>query len=416
MGLAAIVQVIAGVIFVYILLSIVVTEVNALLARATNMRAKNLRSSINRLIEDPVIQAKVYTHPLIQLVKAETVAPTQRLSGAEAQKIVKKPVNAVDWIEPKTFVDVVLNTIKADSDQKLFGGLLNVIDSMPAGPERRGMRALASRIISSGQGMQELRKALPYVNDRRYRAALTDSINQIDEEISQLGLDPRSNVALLAGIGRIENTRLRSALSTVMFSASSTKAAQDNLEIWFNNAMSQATASYKAGMKKMSVLVALAFALVFNLDTFHIARSLWDDPAAREQLSSELSYAVQSGELQSQVDASAGAADEFSASGAESDDILGDAVEAGATIANQLQDIQDLRLPIGWRFAPADEQYAAQSAATDANNLWNYFPQNNPEGWLSLLGMKFLGIAATVLAAAQGAPFWFGLVNRVLRR
>ena len=414
--MAAIVQVIVGVIFVYILLSIVVTEVNSLVVRATKLRARNLRSSVNKIIEDPVIRAKVYTHPLIQLVKADPIAPTQRISRAEAEKIVKRPVAAVDWIDPNTFVDVVLNTIKAESDQQLFGALVNVIDGMPAGAERRGLRVMVNRIIATGAGMKELRDALPYVQDRRYRGALTDIVNQIDEEVSLLGLEPTTNVSLMAGIRQIENQNLRHALSTVMFSADNMETARSNLENWFNNAMNRASASYRGTMKNLSVVVALAFALVFNIDTVHIARTLWEDPAAREQISSELSYSVQSGELQGQLNEAGGEGDELRASQLEPEDSIGDAVETGAAIANQLQDIQDLRLPIGWQFINVGEQLRAQYAFEDPNNLWNYFPENNPEGWLGLLGMKFLGIAATVIAAAQGAPFWFGIVNRILRR
>ena len=200
--MAAIIQVISGVGFVFILLSIVVTEVNNLIARATKLRARNLRNNINQIIEDPVIQAKVYTHPLIQLVKADPIAPSQRISHEQAAKIANGAIGSVDWIDPKTFVDVVLNTIKAESDQQLFGSLLNVIDGMPAGPERRGLRAMVNRIVTTGQGMKELRGALPYVQDRRYRSALSDIINQIDEEVSLLGVEPSSNVALMAGINR----------------------------------------------------------------------------------------------------------------------------------------------------------------------------------------------------------------------
>ena len=53
-----IIQVIVGIIFVFILLSILVTEVNTLIARATKLRGKNLRQSLNHIIEDPVIRAK----------------------------------------------------------------------------------------------------------------------------------------------------------------------------------------------------------------------------------------------------------------------------------------------------------------------------------------------------------------------
>ena len=411
--MAAILQVIAGVVFVFTLLSIVVTEVNSLIARATRLRAKNLRNSIDGIIEDPVIRAKVYTHPLIQLVKADPIAPSQRISREEAEKVASSSIGAVDWIDPGTFVDVVLNTIKAESDQQIFGSLLNVIDGMPAGPERRGLRVMVNRIVSTGQGMKELRKALPYVQDRRYRSALTEIVSQIDEEVSLLGMEPANNIALMAGIRQIEHPNLRKALATVMYSAESMEGARSNLETWFNNSMNRASATYAARMKLLSVGVALAFALTLNIDTVNIVRSLWEDPAQRQALSSELAYSVRSGQLESQVDGTEKLDDEFRANQADGASPIEDAVGAGAEIVHQLQDIENLSLPVGWTFQNVADQPAAQS---DPNNLWNYFPENNPDGWLGLLAGKFLGIAATVIAAAQGAPFWFGIVNRILRR
>ncbi len=415
MYLAAVIQVAVGIIFVFILLSIVVTEVNSLIVRATKLRAKTLRATINSVIEDPVIRAKVYTHPLIQLVKAEPLAPTQRISRDEAESIANGAIGSVDYIEAHTFVDVVLNTIKAESDQQLFGALLNVIDGMPAGAERRGLRVMVNRIVTSGQGMSELRNSLRYVEDRRYRSALTEIVNQIDEEVSLLGLEPTTNVSLMAGIHQISNPNLRNALSTVMASAENMEVARSNLESWFNNSMQRASASYAGKMKNLSIVVALFFALALNIDTLHIARTLWEDPARREQISSEASFSVRSGEMQSQLDGNE-ADDEFRA--AQTDDVnsFEDAIETGASVAYQLQDIQDLRLPIGWSFQTIGNLPAGNSTLNDPNNLWNYFPQNNPDGWLGLLAAKFFGIAATVIAAAQGAPFWFGIVNKILRR
>ena len=413
--MAAIVQVAVGIIFVFILLSIVVTEVNSLIARATKLRAKTLRGTIDTVVEDPVIRAKVYTHPLIQLVKADPVAPTQRISRDEAESIANGAIGSVDYIDPHTFVDVVLNTIKAESDQQLFGALLNVIDGMPAGAERRGLRVMVNRIVTSGQGMSELRNSLRYVEDRRYRSALTEIVNQIDEEVSLLGLAPTTNVSLMAGIHQLSNPNLRNALSTVMASAENMDGARGNLESWFNHSMQRASASYAGKMKNLSIVVALFFALALNIDTLHIARTLWEDPARREIISGEANYAVQSGELQSQLDGGE-ADDEFRAAQSDDESSLEDAIETGASVAYQLQDIQDLSLPIGWSFQAWRDLPQDSFALSDPTNLWNYFPQNNPEGWLGLLAAKIFGIAATVIAAAQGAPFWFGIVNRILRR
>ena len=169
--------------------------------------------------------------------------------------------------------------------------------------------------------MTELRNSLRYVQDRRYRSALTDIVNQIDEEVSRLGLEPSANVALMAGIHQIENPNLRHALSTVMSSADSMEVARANLEVWFNNAMGRASASYAGKMKNLSIVVALFFALALNIDTLHIGRALWEDPALREQLSSEANYATQSGDLRTATDSGI-ADDQFRASGADDETAL----------------------------------------------------------------------------------------------
>ena len=415
LSLTAILEVVVGVVFVIILLSIVVTEVNTLIARAAKMRARNLRGAINQLVDDPVIRAKVYAHPLIQLVKADAIAPSQRLTRAEAEKITRKPIGGVDHIEPATFVNVMLATVKAESDQRLFGALINVVDGMPPGAERRGLRVMTQRIINSGQGMKELRNALRHVQDRRYRAALADVVNQMDEDVSRLGMSTSGNVALLAGLQQIEDDKLRNVLGTVFASAQDMPAARASLETWYNQAMSRASAAYTAKMKILSLIVALCFALLINIDSLHIAQTLWEDPERRAQISSEATYSVQSGVL----DEPAGGNtldDGFSASNADDNTQLEDALASGATIVDQLGDLEALSLPIGWRYTDLSAQPADHFARRDPGNLWNYAPNNNPEGWQALLLAKLLGIAATVIAAAQGAPFWFGIVNKVLRR
>ena len=414
--MAAIVEVIVGIIFVYILLSILVTETNSLLSRATRLRSRNLRNTLDGIIQDPVLRAKVYTHPLIQLVKAEPVLPNQRITEAEAGKIAAGPIGSVDWIEPATFVDVVLKTVKVESNQQMFGDLLNIIDGMPAGPERRGLRLMVNRVMSTGQGMTELRQSLRFVQQRQVRSALSDVLNQIDDQIGQLGLQPSNDASLMAGVLQNENPYFRSALSAVMASAQSVDEVRSNLENWFNSAMTRASTSYAAKMKTLSVFVALAIALAVNVDTLHIARTLWEDPIRREQISSEVSFSIQSGQLQSEVNDAAEDDQGFTASQAQTEIGAEDVIGAGAELANRLQDIQSLRLPIGWFMENVGIYSSDHPVRSNPNNLWNYLPENNPDGWAMLLLGKLFGIAATVIAAAQGAPFWFGIVNRIFSR
>ena len=411
--MAAIAEVTIGMIFIYMLLGVVVAEVNALISRAASLRSRNLRGALNDMIEDPAMRAKIYTHPLIQLVNEPAVAPTQRISKEDAAKIASGSIGKMDWIEPQTFVDVVLNVIKAESDQQLFGPLLNVIDGMPSGPARRGLRLMVNRVVTSGAGMAELRQAVSRVQNRQQRRALNDALNQIDEDISQLGLEPNTIVSVMAGIRRLDSPYFRNALSTLTATARSVDDARGNLEIWFNQAMNRASSAYATKMKTMSMAAALLIAVTVNIDTLHIARTLWENPVIRQQLSDEAAISVRGDSITTEI------ADEAVTSqnaDIEAGAAVGDALGTGMAAANRLQDIYDLSLPIGWVMVDVSGTPAEHPARSYPNNLWNYLPDNNPEGWLNLLLGKLLGIGATVIAAGQGAPFWFNIVNRVFSR
>ena len=412
--MAAIVEVVVGVIFVFILLSILVTEINSLISRAARLRSRNLRAALDGMIEDPVTRAMVYTHPLIQLVKAETVLSTQRITEAEARQIARGKIGSVDFIAPATFVDVALETVRTGSQQRLYGAMLNIIDGMPRGPERRGLRQMAQGVVKSGKGMGRLRSSLPHLRQPQYRGALYDALHQLDEQVVELGLRHDANVALMAGLRQEDSPHFRGSLAAVMANSSDEADAREKLETWFNGAMMRASAAYGARMKRLSIVVALFIALVVNIDTLHIARTLWEDPIRRQQISSEVSATVGGAE----ADLSAGTVIEgdFVASEAKEGGNVGDIIETGAALANQLQDIQNLSLPIGWTHDDLAGRSVDDRARSNPNNLWNYHPDNNPDGWLLLLLGKLAGIAATVIAAAQGAPFWFGIVNRILSR
>ena len=68
--MAPIIQVAIGILFVFSLLSILVTQMNTFIGNLLNWRAKNLKEGVLLLIGDKELQAKILAHPLIQLVDA----------------------------------------------------------------------------------------------------------------------------------------------------------------------------------------------------------------------------------------------------------------------------------------------------------------------------------------------------------
>lgn len=412
--MAAILEVIVGMIFIYVLLSILVTEVNTLISNALRLRARNLREALDKIIDDPVMRAKIYTHPLIQLVEERSILPTQRISPEEAQKIADSTVAAIDWIESNTFVEVVLNNIKVESDQQLFGAMLNVIDGMPSGPERRGLRLIVNRIVTSGDGMDDLKEAIAHVDQESFRMALADTLDQIEDEITELGLEPNSIVSVLAGIRQIDNPYFRNALSTILATAEDLDEAKLNIEKWFDNSMKRASSTFGTKMKTLSIIVALFIAISANVDTLHIGRTLWEDPILRQQLNTVATQSIESGQLQAAINDAEQANQDAGNAEAGEDGVVEDIAESAEAVGQTLEEISSLRLPIGWLFDDVSDSPEESPLRSNPNNLWLYFPWNNPNGWLGLLLAKIMGIAATVISASQGAPFWFNILNKIM--
>ena len=71
MGNAAIIEVAIGLIFIFSLLSILVTQINNIIINILNLRADRLKEQLDVMLSDPVVRAKIMTHPLIRMVDTE---------------------------------------------------------------------------------------------------------------------------------------------------------------------------------------------------------------------------------------------------------------------------------------------------------------------------------------------------------
>lgn len=184
-------------------------------------------------------------------------------------------------------------------------------------------------------------RALPskpsYIAPAHFAIALVDS----------LWKTPGDFASLAAAIEAIPDPQLRRALQGLYGRARDLQQFQDMLASWFDNAMARMSGSYKRKQLLISLLLALLLAIMFNIDSIHLFRTLWQQPT----LSAHLHDAPT-------------------------------AIDAATMQAL-------LALPIGWNgFPPVPgADFALQVA-----------------GWL-----------ITASTALFGAPFWFDLMQRVVR-
>lgn len=184
---------------------------------------------------------------------------------------------------------------------------------------------------------RDMRTRPSYIEPAHFAIALVDSLWKVPGDFVQL-----SNA-----IEAIPDPQVRQVMRGLYGRARDLQQFQDMLAGWFDNAMARMSGTYKRRQLLISLLLALLLAILFNIDSIHLFRTLWQQPALAAHL--------------------------HDAPGA-LDPAVFDAMMA---------------LPIGWtRFPPvANADFALQVA-----------------GWI-----------VTASTALFGAPFWFDLMQRVVR-
>lgn len=420
---SAILEVIIGMIFIYSLLSILVTQINSIITVVLRLRARHLREGVHRLVHDRVVEAKILTHPLIRLVDAEMVDFRTDLTYTEGERIAKARVNDVTWIEPKTFASVMLGLIRSDANAQLFGKIEGVIGGMPAGATRRRLRLILNKIMTTGEGLEELRQTIQNIPEDIYRETLLDALEEIDEEIGNLRLEPNSVVSVMVGVRYIKNDYLKIALDTIISTSETLEEIETKLVDWFNDGMARSSQAFSNHMQRISIIVGIIIAVLINVDTVNIARTFWEDPALRANVNAlvqtvdiqtwEQQLAIAEGRL-SALSQEDGVIDEEDLRA-----VLQELMMASSEASSTLAQFLDLRVPIGWYYEDLSGQEGDIAYAlkiNDSTNLWNLNPFNNNPNWWSMILAKLVGWGATVIAIAQGAPFWFNLLRRLMGR
>ena len=421
-----IIQVAIGLIFVYSLISILVTTVNTVITNVLKWRARHLKIALESLITDPEVQAQFLSHPLINIVKTEMVKPAEVETTATAE-VVAHQVRAtevnrnVTWIDPQAFAQVLSSILAEKAGFELYGPLLLAIDGLPEGAAKLHLLDLIYSLQNTGIGIPELKAEIAKLPPD-LQAPLLTGLKPIEDRSAAARLtsdDGSRLLPVLDGLRRVNDDAFRRALKVILASAKNVDEAQANLESWFNQRMDQLSDAYKRNVTYLTLVIGLILTLVLNADTLQMARALWEDPALREATVAIAQQAVASGQLSPTATPIPGeATPEPSAAGEEpNNQAISDAAKQAAASLNELA---NLNLPIGWEFTPIEGGCVPQGTTPppvtcgSMRNIWLLSPENNP-GWASLWLRKLIGMVVTIIAIGQGAPFWFDLIRRLVR-
>ncbi|MDL1899565.1 hypothetical protein FBR02_02220 [Anaerolineae bacterium CFX9] len=427
---SAIIEVIIGLIFVFSLASIIVTQINTVITSTLNTRARHLKAGLEDLITDPVVRLKLMAHPLIRLIPPQ-VQPSDVISAQTAeQATVESQPKRINWIPAELFSQALLDILSANAAIDLYAPLERVIETSLSGSEKAQMREMLRQLQGSGIGVVEFRNAIGKLADPRDRGAMVNALSRVEQMRQDLQANNEKSrlIPLLEGIRYIEDTTFRKAMETLLASARSLEEAEAKIEFWFNARMDQLSELYRRRLGILSLLVGMLLTVTFNIDSLYLARSLWDDPALRAAIAATAQQSIDSGRLQQQLQQSQEALQfapdtqgTFDANAQAADpraEAIGDTFNQVRTVSDSLFSLLNLRLPVGWDYieiaAGCPQTDLIPDPCTETRNLWNLLPGNNPD-WMGILVAKILGWLVTIVAISQGAPFWFDLLNRIAR-
>jgi ABC-type lipoprotein release transport system permease subunit len=295
MDLTVIIQVALGMIFVWVILAVITSQIQEWIASILSWRASLLEATIQQILGNPALKDKLYSHPLIQ--------------GLYTNNGKRKPAGI---------------------------------------PEDKFALILFEEVINSGVTIADAKNT--FDNLKKSVKALKDKGEESEMKNFALSLD-----TLLIGIEEKADDATHAITE-----------ARKRVEGWFNNSMDRLGGAFRRRMQIIAIVVGVTIAAALNVDTGAILTTLWRDPVLRQAV------VTQANQLQEAE------------------------IQAGETpsveeIAKNVEKLNVLSLPIGW---------SPKNIPTTAN------------GWVA----KIIGILLSGMAAAQGAPYWFDLMRKLLTR
>lgn len=378
-----------GLMFVFLLVSMLVTIINEMIAASFMSRAKWLRRGIDRLVGAEWME-KIYAHPLVE--------------GTARKRSTWVIERGPSYIPSRSFANVLMNVIQQGSTE--IAGF------------RHSLRQLLESASSTGATLEQLQQQLSDLAADMQRTGGMPAVIAADV-VRQLQVNAASRrlntwATPLQGPYTVANAcadiqhfidgmparyvrqtlealppgDLQRTLLTLFDDAKNdVEKLKQNIEVWFNSGMDRVNGWYKRRSQLVISIVALVLAIAMNVDAITIFRHLQAYPAAAEAVANTATQVARQNTPSAQ----------------------GNALELRPSkdLDEQLDEVQkqlkELAIPIGWvRHGTKTEQANGQEWPSDVGAVGKLLVQH-AFGWL-----------LTALAATLGAPFWFDMLNRVI--
>lgn len=335
-----ILDIILGLAFVYLLLSLLCTAINEYIAATINKRGRELFGAIDEMLPKDVLEA-FYKHPLI----ASIYRDRDKMKAYEDE--VKAQPKPVRWLYRfvRSIVNGEIRHLRRPSylpARNFALALLSVTGNLEAPPAPRpdpnpvpNPNPAPNPAPAPVQG--------DAARDQQGETEAGMTLADLQHLFATLRKDAPAELSALLGDPNVVNLLRSTEVSAevrkrlegaVVGVESEIQKLENGVEVWFNNVMDRVSGTYKRYTQVSLFLIGLGVAVALNADTVQLWRRLATDDELREGLAQRAVAMVDSMNASRLRFAAAAAADTTRANRAPADTSATDSARTGATGAD----------------------------------------------------------------------------------
>jgi len=234
-----------GMAFVYLLLSLITSVVQEMLSAFMQLRPANLEKGLRSLFSGDSLSSEmdlvdcIYDHGLVRGLYSDPLMDSNKVQSRfrRTMDAVRLQARRLIGISPDKALTIAANPLLLPSYIPSRTFALALIDILNANKEK------------GEEAMSSITKALA-----EHNWMFRD--NKAGQALLTLAIDAKGDVV----------------------------AFQRNLEQWYNDAMDRVSGWYKRYTQRVLIVLGLLLAVVFNVNSVRVARTLWLDRDARQAM------------------------------------------------------------------------------------------------------------------------------------
>src|SRR6266545_741300 len=396
-----------GLVFVYLLVSLMVTAATEFLSGLFRWRSLHLWKGIRSLLVSDAKVRDLYSHPLVKsLSEPNREGWTEKLYSLSWMKslLQGRSTQWPSYIPSRTFAVALIESIQGSQRD-----LQLEIDRMP---DKASLEDLRKHLAD---WVDKLAPDTPWkASAAQWVASLPPSLSTVDANKLLRSTSLQSLINDL--VDPADDTLKKSLVALFGESKGDMEELLKNVEVWFNNSMDRVSGWYKRRTQTVHLILAAIVVVSVNVDSVLIGNELFSNDTLRKALVAEAEvYARQNPNPPQPPDGQPSQDQEAIAT-------------APAKAAGKLQDLETkisgLNLPIGWT-CPVKATPGHSGPVLKKAELAKWQQQYRISPWgckdslvnvaaADVVRFHFWGWILSIFAVSLGAPFWFDMLNKII--